>query len=112
MEPEHEKLSWPGLRAKDHLSRVATRAVKEAKEKRENELWAESLIARVLDYVPPETAVKLILQETHRRRKLGGKGQALAKRMIGLRVGRPALTGQGAEGRRIANKRKQSRYPV
>src|SRR5882724_10996848 len=67
--PKHEKLSWPGLKAKDHLSRVATRAVKEAKETRENEEWAESLIARMLDYVPPETAMRLLFQETFRRRK-------------------------------------------
>jgi hypothetical protein len=67
--PKHEKLSWPGLKVKDHLSRVATRAVKEAKETRENEVWAESLIARVLDYVPPETAMRLLFQETYRRRR-------------------------------------------
>jgi len=33
-----EKLSWPGLRAKDRLTRVVTRAVKEAREARENEI--------------------------------------------------------------------------
>ncbi len=76
--PNHEKLTWPGLKAKDHLSRVATRAVKEAKETRENEVWAENLIARVLDYVPPETAMRLLLQETYRRRKPGAKRQKLA----------------------------------
>jgi hypothetical protein len=65
--PAHEKLTWPGLKAKDHLSRVITRAVKEAKETRENEVWAKDLIARVLDYVPPETALKLVYCETRRR---------------------------------------------
>jgi len=73
--PKHEKLPWPGLKAKDHLSRVTTRAVKEAKETRENEVWAENLIARVLDYVPPETATRLLLQETYRRRKPGPRGK-------------------------------------
>ena len=33
--PDHEKLPWPGLKAKDRLSRIATRAVKDAKEARE-----------------------------------------------------------------------------
>ena len=77
--PKHEKLSWPGLKAKDHLSRVATRAVKEAKATKENEVWAENLIAHVLDYVPPETAMRLLLQETYRRRKPDAKRQTLAK---------------------------------
>jgi hypothetical protein len=67
--PKHEKLSWPGLKVKDHLSRVATRAVKEAKEARENEVWAENVIARVLDYVQPETAMKLLLQGNGSSRK-------------------------------------------
>jgi len=67
--PKHERLPWPGLSAKDHLSRVATRAVKEAKETRENEVWAESQIALVLDYVPPETAMGLVFREARRRTK-------------------------------------------
>ena len=65
----HERLPWPGLKAKDHLSRVVTRAVKRAKETRENEVWAENQIALVLDYVPPETAMRLVFRETRRRRK-------------------------------------------
>jgi len=77
--PKHEKLSWPGLKAKDHLSRVLTRAVKEAKETRENEVWAENLFARVLDYISPETAMRLLLHETHRRKKPGSKKHTLAK---------------------------------
>jgi hypothetical protein len=68
--PRHEKLPWPGLKAKDHLSRVTTRAVKEARETRENETWAENQIAQVLDYVPPGTAIKLIFRGTRRRREL------------------------------------------
>jgi hypothetical protein len=68
--PRQEKLPWPGLKAKDRLSRVITRAVKEAKETRENAVWAENQIARVLDYVPPETAVRLVIREARRRRKL------------------------------------------
>jgi len=65
----HEKLPWPGLRAEDRLSRIVTRAVKEAKEAREREVWAEEQIARVLDHIPPEAALKLVFQEMSRRGK-------------------------------------------
>jgi len=65
--PNHEKLPWPGLNAKDHLSRVITRAVKEAKEARETAVWAEKQIARVLHHVPPETAVSILFREISRR---------------------------------------------
>ena len=67
--PSHEKLPWPGLRAKDYLSRVITHSVKEAKESRETKLWAEAQIARVLKYVQPETAVELVFREARRRGK-------------------------------------------
>jgi hypothetical protein len=67
--PSHEKLPWPGLKAKDHLSRVVTRAVKEAKEAREAAFWAEKQIARVLDHVPPETAARILFREISRRGK-------------------------------------------
>jgi hypothetical protein len=67
--PKHEKLPWGGLRAKDHLSRVVTRAVKEARERKETELWAENQMSRVLSYVSPETAMRLLIQEVRRRRK-------------------------------------------
>jgi hypothetical protein len=67
--PRQEKLPWPGLSAKDHLSRVTTRAVKEAQETRENEAWAENQIARLLDYVQPETAMRLLSREARRRGK-------------------------------------------
>jgi hypothetical protein len=67
--PNHEKLRWPGLKAKDHLSRVVTRAVKEAKEARETAVWAEKQIARVLDHVPPETAIRILLLEISRLEK-------------------------------------------
>lgn len=66
--PKHAKLRWPGLRAKDHLSRVITRAVKEARETSEKEACARNLIAWVLDYVPAEMALKLVYQERRRRR--------------------------------------------
>jgi hypothetical protein len=66
--PKHERLPWPGLNAKDHLSRVATRAVKEARETRETEAWAGDQIAQVLDYVSPETAIRVVFRETLRRR--------------------------------------------
>jgi len=65
--PNHEKLPWPGLKAKDRLSRVATQAVKEAKEARETAVWAEKQIARVLDHVPPEAAVRILFREISRR---------------------------------------------
>lgn len=66
--PHHEKLPWPGLRAKDHLTRVVTGAVKEAKEIRENEAWAECQIARVLDFVSPGTAMRLLCRAAERRK--------------------------------------------
>lgn len=65
--PEHEKLTWPGLKAKDYFTRLVTRAVKEAKETREKEAWAENQIARVLDYVSAETAMRLLLQKVRGR---------------------------------------------
>lgn len=66
--PLHEKLPWPGLRAEDHLSRVVTRAVKEAKEARETVAWAEKQIARILDHAPPEIVLTFIFNEMGRRR--------------------------------------------
>jgi hypothetical protein len=69
LKPTHEKLPWPGLEAGDRLSRIATRAVKEAKEAREREAWAEEQIARVLDHIPPEAALKLVFHEMSRRGK-------------------------------------------
>jgi len=59
VKPKHEKLPWPGLKAKDGLSRVITRFVKERKETRESETWAQNQIARVLEHVTPETAMAL-----------------------------------------------------
>jgi hypothetical protein len=67
--PSHQKLPWPGLKAKDHLTRVVTQAVKEAREARENEAWAESQIVRLLEYVSPQTAMELLFSEARRRRK-------------------------------------------
>jgi hypothetical protein len=75
--PNHEKLPWPGLKARDHLSRVVSRAVKDAKDTREKEEWAESQIARVLDFVPPETAAKLIFLDAYRRRSLTPESRKL-----------------------------------
>lgn len=69
MKPTHEKLPWPGLKAKDHLTRVVTRAVKEAREAGEREVWAEKQIARVLDHVLPEAAIRLVFREVSRRRR-------------------------------------------
>jgi hypothetical protein len=72
--PNHQRLSWPGLKANDHLSRVVTRAVKEAKELEENEAWAESLISRVLDYVPARTVIELVERQATLRRLIAGSG--------------------------------------
>jgi hypothetical protein len=67
--PKHEKLPWGGLRAKDYLSRLVTRAVKEARERKETESWAEIQISRVLNHVSSETAMRLLIKEVRRRRK-------------------------------------------
>jgi hypothetical protein len=80
VKPTHEKLPWPGLRAKDHLTRVVTRAVKEAKETGEREVWAEKQIARVLDHIPPEAAMRLVIRVMRRRgRPLPGFARSLVK---------------------------------
>jgi hypothetical protein len=65
--PKREELPWPGLKAKDRLARVVTREVKAAKEIRENKMWAEKQIARVLDYITPEAARNLVLRLARRR---------------------------------------------
>ena len=67
MKPTHDNLPWPGLKARDHLSRVVTRAVKDAKGARERDEWAEKQIARVLDNIPPRAAMRLVLREMSRR---------------------------------------------
>ena len=67
MKPTHENLPWPGLKAKDRLSWVVTREVKEAKETEEREVWAEKQIAHLLDHFPPETAMRLVFREMSRR---------------------------------------------
>lgn len=67
--PKHMKLSWPGLRDQSRLMRVVTQWVKEQMEERENEAWAQDQIARVLGWVPPETVMKLLYREAHRRNK-------------------------------------------
>jgi hypothetical protein len=69
VKPDHEKLPWPGLKAEDHLSRVIARRLKEAKESKETEMWAEAQIARVLRYIQPETAIELVFGEARRRNK-------------------------------------------
>jgi len=76
------------LKAKDLLSRVATRAVKEAKEARETVVWAEKQIARVLDHVPPETAVRILFREISRRGKprIARVKVGTAKRLAGNRA--------------------------
>jgi len=73
LNPVHEKLPWPGLRANDHLSRVVARALKEAKETRECEAWAEKQIERVLEHVSPDTALKLIRIAMNRRAAKDGR---------------------------------------
>jgi hypothetical protein len=82
--PRYEKLPWPGLKAKDSMSRVVTRALKEAKEERERNLWAERQIARVLDNVPPRAAISLVFREMSRR---GRPMPRLAKALLELLPG-------------------------
>jgi hypothetical protein len=65
--PTHQKLPWPGLKAHDRLSRVVTRAVKDAKEMRETETWAKQQIARVLDHLPPDAMIPIVCEEMRRR---------------------------------------------
>jgi hypothetical protein len=61
------KLSWPGLKAQDRLSRVVTAAIKEARETRDRELWAEYQIVHALNSIPPETAMAMFFREISRR---------------------------------------------
>ena len=61
--PKYDNLPWPGLKAKDRMSRVITRAVKDAKIATERDEWAREQIARILDIVPPRHAMKLIMRE-------------------------------------------------
>ena len=63
----HQKLPWPGLKAHDRLSRVVTRAVKDAKERRETETWARRQMARVLDHIPPDAVIGMVCEEMRRR---------------------------------------------
>jgi hypothetical protein len=65
--PRREKLPWPGLKARDRLSRIVTAALKDAREAKHAELWAVHQIARVLDSIPPEKAMALFFREISRR---------------------------------------------
>src|SRR5579864_7070786 len=67
MPPKHQKLPWPGLKAHDRLSRVVTRAVKDAKERGETETWARQQMARVLDHFPPGAVIRMVCEEMRRR---------------------------------------------
>lgn len=69
MQPPREKLPWPGLKARDRLSRVATAAVKEMRESKEVESWAAGQIAHLLNYVSVERAIGMIFRESRRRQK-------------------------------------------
>jgi hypothetical protein len=80
VKPNHQRLSWPGLEANDHLSRVVTRAVKEAKELREIEAWAESLVSRVLDYVPARTVIEFVRRDAALRRVVRGRRRGGGRR--------------------------------
>jgi hypothetical protein len=61
--PKHEKLPWPGLKDKNHLMRVVTRVEKQRRKIRTDEIWAQKQIARVLQYVSGETAMRLLIRE-------------------------------------------------
>ena len=58
---------------------------KEAKEARETAVWAEEQIARVLDHVPSETAVRILFREIGRRGKTRIAGTKLPERQESLR---------------------------
>jgi hypothetical protein len=73
--PTYDNLPWPGLRAKDRMSRVITRAVKDAKIASERDEWAREQIARILDIVPPRHAMRLIVRELRRRQKSRPRSQ-------------------------------------
>lgn len=79
--PNHEKLPWPGLRAKDHLTRVVTGAIKEDREARETEEWAAAQIGQVLNFVPLETAIRLLVHEAG----LGKKHTLISERSLIIR---------------------------
>jgi hypothetical protein len=84
MKPIRDNLPWPGLKVGDRLSRVVTRAVKDAKEARETDVWAEKQIARVLDNVPPRTAMRLVFRVMRRR---GNPIPRFAKALLKLLLG-------------------------
>ena len=74
------KLTWPGLRADDLLSRVVTRWVKR---QREDEAWARKQIAKLLARVPPETVMKLLYREArHRKEPIPPSPVYLASRVL------------------------------
>jgi hypothetical protein len=57
--------------------------VKEQKEERENEAWARDQIARVLNWVPPETVMKLLYREARRRNEsIPGSPNFISSRLI------------------------------
>lgn len=99
-EPEHEKLPWSGLKAKDHLSRVVTRAVRTMRERKSTERWAEKQLSRILDYISSDTALVLLFREVRRRRKLIPLAKALRLRTGSLEVRGKAFA-NGAPKRRV-----------
>lgn len=66
--PKHEKLPWPGLKNKNYLTRIITQAVKEAKETRENEVWARKQLARIRRYIPRSVFIRLVRKELQKKR--------------------------------------------
>jgi hypothetical protein len=67
--PRHEKLPWPGLKDKNPLTRLVTRVEKQRRKARVNELWAQKLIARILEHVSGETAMRLVIREARNQGK-------------------------------------------
>jgi len=88
--PKRSGRNWPGLKAKDRLSRVVTRWVKGKKEEVEKEVWAHEQIARLLDCVPPDTVMKLLYIEARRRKEsippspIFLSGRILSQILIGM----------------------------
>ena len=74
--PRYERLPWPGLKSKDHICRLVTRAVKAAKESRETETWARQQMGKILEHVSVPDAMRLLVKVAQR-----GEQRRAAKRL-------------------------------
>jgi hypothetical protein len=67
--PRHERLPWPGLKDRNSMTRLVVRVEKQRRRIKVNEIWAQKQIARVLEYVSGETAMRLVFREARRQGK-------------------------------------------